>query len=1415
MAEFADHEPSAPDAAPPASATPDAGRWRRATVKYLLILPLALVAMLLMAVGMLDTAIGHRLLADVLAETEMGNGMRVQIGRIDGSIYGRATLQDTTLIDLHGPFLKVPVTTLDWRPFAWFTSGLDIHELTLRRGQLLRLPVLRPGNPNAPLLPDFDIRIDRLAIERLTVAKAVLESNPAFNPARSPVIEERRIDFRAGVDIRKNLARVTAQGRLGGGDRLLLLLDTDRTRNRFVLSLDYAAPKGGLLAGLTGAHADRRARISGHGSWAEWHGQLHIDQASQDLAALELSNRNGRLGATGQIWTFALPDQARRAMGAVVAIKADAALSDKVLTGQVWAHSPRFALTTRGSVDLAHAVLSGGALDLRLADTDLFGADSHTLGTHLRARLDGSFAALTVPFSLTADRYADSHTQLAQISASGTAQRDGAVWRIPLGVSIARIVTNHPDIDPRLVNARGRGTLVLAGSRISGSDLAVTLPGMSARLALQGDLASGNYTVTGPVQARAVELANLGSSDADAAMVLKLGQAGAWDLALRVNGRLARIDNATLANLAGERPAFNLTLSGGRDRPFGLDRGTMTATLLNLQMTGRRLAGGLTLYTGSGHQARYGAFTFATTVAAGGPHGTFHFVDPLPAVGLRDVELGLAPIAGGFGIAVKGDSTLGPFAGQLGLYLPKDAPARIDFEHFRMSDTAVTGTLELRSEGAAGNLALAGGGVVGTLRLAPQGGGEAVDVALTLRDAHFGGAHPLAIGEGRVDAHGLLVRNHTTLTGSSAIAGLGMGRLFIGRLTATTRLTDGQGQILATINGRRGSQFDLQIHGDVAPERLALFAGGHFGGQPIVMPRRALLTKADGAWGLAPTELDYAGGKAIASGLIGNGTARLDLALANMPLSISDVIFANLGLGGTASGLFRFEHKREQMPVGEAQLMLKGLTRSGLVLTSRPIDIALIGRLNAGNFEARAVASERGQARGRLQARIDDLPAAGALGDRLRAGSLRAQLRYSGPADAPFRLLALEHFDLTGPVELAADVSGDLDNPVIRGSLAGDALRLQSALTGMDITQIVARGSFTGSQLTLSSLVGRTGGGGQLVGSGTIGFADLGDQHGPTLDLRIGAQKAQLMARPDMALTATGPLRILSDGSSGTIAGRLRIDNARWALGQSAVLTELPNIATHEINRSADIAPASTSAMPWNFLVDAAPGGRIRVEGMGINSNWSAAIQLRGTLDAPVMGGRADLIDGTYDFAGRRFDLTRGHLIFTGSSPPDPRLDIGATASVSGLTATVTVAGSSLHPDISFSSVPALPEEDLLARVLFGDSITSISAPEALELGSALAALHGGGGLDPINKLRKAIGLDRLRVVAADVTIPRQTGFGAGKYLGRRVYAEIITDGRGYSATNLEFRITRWLSLLGSVSTVNRQNINAKISKDY
>src|SRR3989344_271724 len=267
-----------------------------------------------------------------------------------------------------------------------------------------------------------------------------------------------------------------------------------------------------------------------------------------------------------------------------------------------------------------------------------------------------------------------------------------------------------------------------------------------------------------------------------------------------------------------------------------------------------------------------------------------------------------------------------------------------------------------------------------------------------------------------------------------------------------------------------------------------------------------------------------------------------------------------------------------------------------------------------------------------------------------------------------------------------------------------------------------------------------------------------------------------------------GPLTISSDGTSGTLGGDVVLNRGRFRLGQFNAAEALPVINVREINRRADEAPRRVRPAVWRYDVKARAPNQFTVTGLGINSEWGANVTLTGTVDAPRITGQADLIRGEYEFAGRDFELVRGRINFRGTG---------------------------LAPEISFTSTPALPEDELLARLLFGSSITDISAPEAVQLAAALASLRGGGGLDPINALRGAIGLDRLRIVEGNQTLGQGTSIAAGKYITRNTYVEIVTDGRGYSATQVEFQITRWLSLLSSISTICRQSANVRISKDY
>lgn len=1362
----------------------------------------ALVLLLVAALAVLNSPIGHRWVTDQIAKVAPASGLEISIGRIEGNLYGKARLHDVTLSDPKGRFLFVPLVDLDWRPISWFTSGLDVRELTTHRGTLYRLPALNPGDPDAPILPNFDIRVDKLSIRDLTIAPGV--AGP----------EAHKTNLLASADIRQGRVKLKADGRLGESDELHALVDAYPDGDKFDLDVDYLAPSGGVIAGMIGADAGYRARLFGNGTWSAWNGRGVITRDGDNFAAFKMLNRSGAYTLVGQ----ANPQAAmaagflRDVAGETVSYKAVGTLKDSVLDGTVRLVTAGFAGTATGALDLGENAADGLVVNARIRNPALFGPGTRIEDARLAATLDGSFRDLAIAHRLSVGRFVTGATQVSGVTQQGTATYDGTRWTLPVSAKVARVVTGSAQVDPRLVNGTIGGTVTYQGSKLASQGLAIAFPGASARLALAGDTATGAYRLSGPVTANGLALDNIGMVNGGADIALTFGNVP-WTLRADFTGRIPRVTNATLANLAGPAIAFRGGITTGGARPLDFRGVSITANKLSVTLDGM-IRPGRTSVAGRGRHVDYGPFTVEGDYTARGPEAVLVFASPLPAGGLEDVRVAIAPIDGGFAIETRGQSTLGPFEGTLDLFSPPNAATRVVIRRLEVWKTAVTGELTLGSGAATGTLALAGGGLDGTIALAPRGGGQGFDVDVQANQASFGGATPISIARADIDASGVIATGRTTVKGSVFAQGITYGSLFVGRLAANAELENGAGTVTASLAGRRGSRFALQLNAGFQPDVIAVAARGEFAGRPISMPRRAVLTRqGDGGWQLAPTQVNFAGGAIVGQGEFGGGRTAVQAQLADMPLSVVD-IFTDLGLGGKISGTVDFTTNRAGVPTGEAKVKVAGLSRSGLVLTSRPVDLALVAKLTPTRLDARAVIDEGGRRLGRVQARIAGLPASGALFDRLRAGDLFAQLRYNGPADALWRLAAVDAFDLTGPLSIAANVTGTLATPRVNGSLASDNLRLRSGLSGTDISGVTARSTFSGSRLRITSFRGSTPNGGTVRGSGTVVLEDLGVK-GPQLDIRAAATNARLVEANGLVATVTGPLRIVSNGMGGTIAGRLLVNRASWRLGTSAAEQRLPQIKTREINLPYDVRPRAAASAPWRYLIDARAPSRVDVDGMGLDSEWRANVRVRGTTENLRIGGDAQVIRGDYSFAGTRFEMTRGAISFDENVPVDPRLDIEAETESEGLDVAVKVQGSALQPEITFQSTPALPEEEILARLLFGGSITELSATDVLQLGSALASLRGGGGLDPINRLRTAIGLDRLRIVSADPAIGRATSIALGKNIGRKFYVEIITDGRGYSATQAEFRITSWLSILGSISTIGRESIVAKASKDY
>ncbi len=1369
-----------------------------------------LAAIIMVAVAVFNSPIGQRFVTDQIAKVAPASGLRIQIGRIDGDLYGAAVLHDVVLLDPKGKFLTIPTVELDWRPFNWFTSGLDIRKLVANRGTLLRVPELLPGDPDAPILPDFDIRIDRFEIVDLAVAAGIAGE------------EAQKVNLTAKSDIRSGKVFLRANGTLGKDDRLYALIHAEPDGDKFDLDVDYRAAKDGVLAGILGADSAYRAIVTGSGGWANWRGALQVKRDDQRVAAFRLLNRSGEYGIIGQADpTGILTGLPADALGKTVSVVASGTLVDSVIDGTARVLGRGINVRAEGAVDLAGNAFDGLKLDAVLTDPDLFGPNLRLEDMQLAATLNGPFRDLSMPHELKIGTLTSGETVATAILQKGTATYDGTRWSVPLASQVARIATGNDLIDPQLVDGKLGGKLILSGSRLLSDKLDIRFPGANAKLALQGDLASGSYALAGPVRLARLPLENIGAVNADANILFKIADGTPWTLSADVKGAIPQVTNATLANMAGPAIAFRGGVTLGAEGPIAFRKAVLGASKLQLNLDGR-IANGTTTLAGTGKHTQYGPFTVEAAVGTAGPNAVLVFANPLPAAGLQNVRIAIAPTEQGFAIDTEGGSTLGPFSGQLDLFAPEGGPTRIAIKKLDIWQTSVKGNVTLGSNGANGTLVLAGGGLDGTIALVPRSGGQAFDVNLRARDAVFGGETPISIAKADIEGTGLFISGETALDSRRTISanvfaeGVSYGGLFIGRMAAKADLVNGRGPVTASLSGRRGSRFNLQLSGSVAPERVTVAARGDFAGRKISMPRRAvLIAQEDGGWVLQPTQVSYGGGAAIAEGSFGGGgPTALDVKLARMPLSLIDIAFTDMGFGGTISGLVDYRAEPGGVPVGHARVQVKGLSRSGLVLTSRNIDLALVMNLSATQLQTRAAINEGSERRGRMQASITNLPQSGDLMSRLQAGNLFAQLRFKGPADALWRLAAIEAFDLTGPLSVAADLTGSLADPLVRGSIASDDLRIQSALSGTDVRDISARGSFSGSRLRLTRFNGVTPNGGTVSGSGIVDLKELGAR-GPELDIRLSAKNARLLRAAGLDATVTGPLRIVSNGVGGTIAGRLEVNRASWKLGTTTGADALPQIKTRQINVPADIGPASAPGQPWRYLIDARARNRVAVDGMGLDSEWAADIIVRGTTSDPRIGGEARVVRGDYRFAGTQFELTRGRIAFDDTVPIDPRIDIIAETQSNGIEVAVSVQGNALQPEISFSSTPLLPEEEILARLLFGGSITELSATDALQLGAALASLRGGAGVDPINKLRTAIGLDRLRIVSADAALGRGTGVALGKNIGRRSYVEIITDGRGYSATQAEFRITSWLSLLGSISTVGRESLVAEVSKDY
>lgn len=1373
-------------------------RWLRIVAAVsLLLLMLAVAAMLA-----LDTSAGHRFLIDRIESQQRENGLTIRIGRIDGSLYSDPIVRDVRLGDPQGAFLTLSEARLDWRPwdFLW-QRQLSINELIVPRARLGRLPKLRDTQDDRPFLPDFDITIAELRVERLDIGSAV-----AGRANVAAVIGD--------ADVRGGSATVHLDARLRDGrDRLRLALVTEPDRGDFDIDGDLIAPAGGVLAALLGSEEDMTAVIRGAGNWRNWHGSLLARSGRTILASARLGARDGRLTATGRVWPETqVGGVTKRLTAGGVAIDIDGRIAQRRWDGRASLVSAAMQVDATGQVDFSHRRFAAMRIDARLRSGSAIADGLSGEAIQAALLLDGDWSTPRYEYRLSAVQLVFGKLRFSGVEARGVGVARRGQVDVPVNLRVAQTSGVSPLLDSHLSALRADGSIGWRQGALLAERIRLSASGLTGNLGLRLSPRARDLAVTLDAALPGLELAKLGRAD----LIIHARGGRVGDAPFTANGTaratLRRFDNPFLRGLAGGLPNLSTAFAFGADRVVRLSNVRLAAPDITLSGTGQRLGDSSFIINARGLHRRYGALDLALTGQLERPRIALTLAAPFAAGDLRNVHLLLEPRSDGFALQTSGGSLLGPFTGEGSLLLPQGRSASLDIARLSVGGSVARGRLAIVQGGLDGQLTVSGGGLDGRLVLSTPSGHQRVAVNLSARDARFAGPPAIAIARGQLQATILLDPAGNDVEAIFEAVGVSRGPLSIARMAGNAHLVDGVGSISASVAGARGRDFTFQTVVDVARDRTVVRGNGTLARQALRFVRPAVLSRVDGGWALAPAELSYAGGRIILSGQLADGNSRIEAGLEGIPLGLLDMGWPDLGLGGRASGRLSYS-ENDGPPSGSAQLRITGLTRAGLVDVSTPVDVAVNAALSPNGASARAIVERGGTVIGRAQARLSPLSPSGALFDRLASAPLFAQLRYNGEAGPLWRLTGVENLSLSGGISIAADMSGTMNAPTIRGGVRARDARAENLQTGTVITGISAVGQFDGSRLRLRDINGVTAGGGTITGAGDIDLALTGNL---AMDIRLNAARALLIDRDDLVARVSGPVRLLRNDDGGMISGQLQLDSGRFRLGRATAIDSLPVINVVETNVPADRPSPRQRYRPWRLNLAIAGSDGFTVTGLGINSIWSTDVAVRGDVSNFAIDGTARLVRGDYDFAGRRFALQSGTIRFDGSTPVDPVLDIVAVDDIAGLDASIRVRGTGLRPEISFSSVPALPEDELLSRILFGTSITNISVTEAAQLGLALAALRDGGeGLDPINALRRATGLDRLRLLPADSVLGTGTSIAAGKYVTRRVYVEIITDGRGYSATRVEYQITRWLALLGSISTLGRESVSVRVQRDY
>ncbi|MEH6557930.1 MAG: translocation/assembly module TamB domain-containing protein [Oceanicoccus sp.] len=408
---------------------------------------------------------------------------------------------------------------------------------------------------------------------------------------------------------------------------------------------------------------------------------------------------------------------------------------------------------------------------------------------------------------------------------------------------------------------------------------------------------------------------------------------------------------------------------------------------------------------------------------------------------------------------------------------------------------------------------------------------------------------------------------------------------------------------------------------------------------------------------------------------------------------------------------------------------------------------------------------------------------------------------------------------LTGDLNTDMVIGGTFAKPSLTGMIHINEARYENPVTGTVIEDIDC--VLTAEKITLNvdSCQATDGHQGQYALTGAV---DLPVDHSlGRVDMKLQSQSANVLRRPDIESEATGEILLSGDFTSLLATGNLEVAPFT-AVFDTNFSSGIARINVEEIESLQDLSPPISrkiSAPPtirFDLVITASQQAYLR--GHGLEAELEGKIEIHGDLKKPLYDGEFRTVRGYFDLFNKKFDLEQGQVNFANNTLS---LAVVGIYENDDQRIRADMSGTNDEIKISFSAVPSIPEDEILAFIIFGKPIQSITAFEAVQLALAVQKLQSGGSsfFDPIGKTRDVLGIDTLSIESAENEAgDNSVNVGIGKYLNEKVYLELERTPNPSQPWkgNLDIEVTPDIDLRSSTGTQGDiERVELKWKSDY